>query len=363
MEHLNNQIELVTGKVQQIYTMEGQGVKIQKIEDIENGKGYILVANKDPLIRIRYNTKAIQVAPSHGLEGMTLKNEHMSRIRKVTEKWSIKQQKLMHEQTSFTESVKGEPMPKNEAPKQEANKRGLKTPKTPSQPIRQKSAVSEIESYSGDVETGTDEIYGEQEVQEFSKKSTIQPPRAPGISYKKSESASPKIDRGSKVATPKTELKSSKTDIRSSVASPSKGSKGESKSSSNIRSEVASPKSVVRSSVATPDPVSRSDVASPKPAVRSAVASPDPRSRLTSAGAQSSVASDEGKASQSESSEKGSRPQSEAKSIIRSNRGSKDGLKSQKGSNDKLSRKVSQDGLKPRGTEVLTSSNSDGTDQ
>ena len=96
--------------------MEGEGAKIQKIEDIESGKGYILVANNDPLIRIRYNTKAIQNSPSHGLGGITMKNEHMSRIRKVTEHWTQKQQKSMNTQPSFTESIKEQP------PKQAENK-------------------------------------------------------------------------------------------------------------------------------------------------------------------------------------------------------------------------------------------------
>jgi hypothetical protein len=405
LEHLNHQIELVTGKIQQIYTMEGEGTKIQNIDDIENGKGYILVANKDPLIRIRYNTKAIQMSPSHGLDGLTLRNEHMARIRKVNEKWSVKQQKAMHEQTSFTESVKGDLIPKDEAPKQQENRnkatpKGLK--KTPAQPVRQKTVDSEVESYTGDADLGNDEIYGEKEVQQFAKKSNPQSPRAPGISNKKSEPASPKTNRGSMSTTPKTELKSSKADIRSSVASPKSkaGSKGELKSSkadirssvaspkskagskaelksSDFRSEVASPKSVARSAVDTPKSVTRSAVASPKSVARSSVASPDPRSRLTSAGTESSAVSEDEKASKSETNEKVSRPQSEvtrpqsevtrpqseAKSTKGSNRGSKEGLKSQKGSNDKLSRKASQDGLKPRGSEEMTRATSAGTDK
>jgi hypothetical protein len=400
LEHLNHQIELVTGKIQQIYTMEGQGTKIQKIDDIENGKGYILVANNDPLIRIRYNTKAIQIAPSHGLDGLTLKNEHMAHIRKVNERWSIKQQKAMHEQISFTESVKGSSIPKDEAPKQEENRdkatpKGSKYAKTPAQTVRQKSVASEIESHTSDADVGNDEIYGEKEVQQFSKKSNPQVARAPGISYKKSEPASPKTDRGSLATTPKTELKSSKTDIRSSVASPkskkdskeelkssktdirssvaspkSKGGSKEELKSSDFRSEIASPKSVARSVVETPKSVTRSAVASPKSVARSSVASPDPRSRLTSAGTQSSAASEDENASKSENNEKVSRPQSEvtrpqseAKSTKGSNRGSKEGLKSQKGSNDKLSRKASQNGLKPRGSEEMTRATSAGTDQ
>ena len=303
--------------------MEGDGTKIQKLEELANGKGYILVANNDPLIRIRYNTKAIQMAPSHGLGGITMKNEHMSRIRKVTERWSIKQQpKSFTEQPSFTESVKNEPLTQEPnigraTPKQQKPKTASKTP-------RQRSAVSESiqNADEEDFPDNHDEIYGGKEVQYLSsKKSNPQSPRAPGITLK-SDADSPKSNNRSSAATP----------------------------NMNRKSAVSSPKVPSRSAGVSPKSVARSAVTSPKSILRSSEESANALSRT-------STASDGKSLSPSEIGEE-SRPQSEVKTSKNaiSRKESKEVLKSGKGSTEVLSNKGSEGNLlKAGGKEKLVS--------
>ncbi|KAK6097267.1 hypothetical protein MT418_002890 [Batrachochytrium dendrobatidis] len=83
MDTLNHQIELVTGKIQKIYSLKG--VRLQKTQEFETGLGYVLVANDDPFINTRYNVMALkhQDGPV-GLGGFTKHNEFMKKIRPVT---------------------------------------------------------------------------------------------------------------------------------------------------------------------------------------------------------------------------------------------------------------------------------------
>ncbi|KAH6585359.1 hypothetical protein BASA61_006897 [Batrachochytrium salamandrivorans] len=83
VDTLNNQIELVTGKVQKIYSLSG--VRINVMDEFETGKGYVLVANNDPFIKTRYNIMALKPQnPNVGLSGSTKCNPFMDKIRPIT---------------------------------------------------------------------------------------------------------------------------------------------------------------------------------------------------------------------------------------------------------------------------------------
>ena len=248
MDHLNNHIELVTGKIQKVYALDKTGTRINDIDQLDNAKGYVLVANDDPYISIRYNTKAISISHSgpHGLAGYTTNNEHMSRIRKVTERWpkdrsfnnSVNQQQLDEAAASRKSSTR-----KKSAPKQ--------VPKTPEPP--RKSLVTEaigtdaIEEKRFD--SDTEEVYGETLVKHLSSENT-KTPRTPTVPKSKPLTPSPLKKESSQellksgVVSPKSvarsEVVSAKSALRSEVASPK----------SNIRSQIASPKSDVRSTTA-----------------------------------------------------------------------------------------------------------------
>jgi Doublecortin len=88
LEHLNTQIELVTGRIQKVYALDGS--QVTQIEELERGKAYVLVSNDDPYIRTRYNVMAVNYTKSQGLNGSTLKNEYMSSIRPITQRRSSK---------------------------------------------------------------------------------------------------------------------------------------------------------------------------------------------------------------------------------------------------------------------------------
>jgi hypothetical protein len=84
LEHLNSQIELVTGKIQKIYTLDG--IRIHNIDEMKASE-HVLVANDDPFIKIRYNVMAIRSSTGQpGLNGATLHNEFISKIRPITTK-------------------------------------------------------------------------------------------------------------------------------------------------------------------------------------------------------------------------------------------------------------------------------------
>ena len=84
LDHVNTQIELVTGKIQKIYSVEGE--RVTTLEGFEKSKGYVLVANDDPFIRTRYNILAVTYHRAQPLNGATLKNEFMQNIRPVTQR-------------------------------------------------------------------------------------------------------------------------------------------------------------------------------------------------------------------------------------------------------------------------------------
>jgi hypothetical protein len=78
---LNQQIELVAGKIQKIYTMEG--VRVTTIDQLKNDN--VLVANDDPFISVRYNQMALDPqAEKPGLNGFTLYNDFIAKIRPIT---------------------------------------------------------------------------------------------------------------------------------------------------------------------------------------------------------------------------------------------------------------------------------------
>lgn len=79
-------MELVTGKIKRIYSLEGQ--QLQSIEEFEAGKEYVVVANEDAFIKTRYNVMSSKqpapTNPAHGLAGASLKNEMADKIRPIS---------------------------------------------------------------------------------------------------------------------------------------------------------------------------------------------------------------------------------------------------------------------------------------
>ncbi|KAJ3304099.1 hypothetical protein HDV03_003085 [Kappamyces sp. JEL0829] len=85
LEQLNSQIELVTGKIQKVYSTDGS--RLSTIDDFKSGGDYVLVANDDPFIKTQYNRLAIKpTTGSNGLNGYTLRNEYINRIRPITKR-------------------------------------------------------------------------------------------------------------------------------------------------------------------------------------------------------------------------------------------------------------------------------------
>ena len=77
---------MVTGKIQKIYSVDG--TRIHNIEEIKNAQ-YVLVANDDPFIKTRYNILAIKpTTGQRGLQGATLHNEYIHKIRPITKRKS-----------------------------------------------------------------------------------------------------------------------------------------------------------------------------------------------------------------------------------------------------------------------------------
>lgn len=93
MEHLNGQIDMVTGKIAKIYALDG--VRINQMEQFEKGRSYVVVSGDDPLIRTRYNVMAINYIKTQGLNGSTLRNEYMSSIRPITQR-VVSKSSLIH---------------------------------------------------------------------------------------------------------------------------------------------------------------------------------------------------------------------------------------------------------------------------
>lgn len=83
---MNAQIELVTGKIQKIYSIDG--IRCNTIEEIKGGGNYVLVANDDPFIKTQYNRMALKsgTGRSRGLQGHTLRNDFIKRIRPITQR-------------------------------------------------------------------------------------------------------------------------------------------------------------------------------------------------------------------------------------------------------------------------------------
>ena len=87
IEKANLHIELVTGMIKRLFTTDG--VQIMHIDEIKNGCGYVAVANSDPFMKIRYDRLDLSKRPStsyKGLQGYTLNNEYLAKIRPVTKK-------------------------------------------------------------------------------------------------------------------------------------------------------------------------------------------------------------------------------------------------------------------------------------
>ena len=237
LDHCNNQIELYTGKIQNIYAVEPRETKIQSVDEIEGGKYYILVANNDPLINIRYNTKAIKYTHSVGLSGATLKNEYMSHIRKAPETWS-KNVGPNSKQNSFREQTP-KPKPKSafkRPTEEDAIKREKSRGKTPekSRPVTSNhEGVGTDDHYESSPEN--EEIYGEKDLQ-YLKSKNDKIPRTP----------TPK----KKASTPYHEEEADSPLNRSEVNSAHSNARSEVKSAkSNARSDAKSAQSLARSSV------------------------------------------------------------------------------------------------------------------
>lgn len=85
MEQLNAQIELVTGKIQKIYTVDG--TRISTMDEIKSGGNFVLVANDDPFIKTQYNKMQLKPTTSQrGLQGRTLRNDFIKKIRPITQR-------------------------------------------------------------------------------------------------------------------------------------------------------------------------------------------------------------------------------------------------------------------------------------
>ena len=252
-----------------MYSLEPEYPKISSLDEIETGKGYVLVANNDPLIRIRYNTKAIQ--PSHnqpGLGGLTMKNEHMARIRKVTERWPKQKSFTQQQQSSFVESVHEEQRNsvKQQAPLVKAEPKKAKTPQAPIRQMESEgvgTTPEPVEKYSPEAH---EEVYGAKETQAFNAREKT--PRTPKPKTPAAQVQDERVDSPipSSVGTPKSQG-------RSEVASPK----------SQGRSAIASPKSQGKSAIASPKSQARSAVMSPESQARSAVISPESRARSSAA--------------------------------------------------------------------------------
>lgn len=245
--------------------MDSEGQKIGGIDELEHGKGYILVANNDPLIRIRYNTKAIQTVHQGppGLAGSTMKNEHMAHIRKVSQKWpkerSFNQQPSFNNQTSFSEKPAEEPRV-SQAKRKESVK---KTPATPKKAVTPKPATSEAigtnpENFDSiDDAAAQEEVYGEQELQ-YLEAANAKTPRTP---------VAKEADPQSALVSPQNATKSGARSA--AIATPAPNSK----SQGNIRSAIMSPEAQARSAVMSPEAQARSAVMSAKSNARSALSS------------------------------------------------------------------------------------------
>lgn len=86
LDVLNSQIQLVTGKIQKIYAVDG--TRIYNVDDLRPVN--VLVANDDPFIKLRYNVMAIQHTHGVGLNGATLRNEFISKIRPITQRGRVR---------------------------------------------------------------------------------------------------------------------------------------------------------------------------------------------------------------------------------------------------------------------------------
>ncbi|KAJ3269554.1 hypothetical protein HDV01_001316 [Terramyces sp. JEL0728] len=88
LDVLNSQIELVTGKIQKIYALDG--TRIYNVDDLRPN-GNVLVANDDPFIKLKYNVMAIQHNHGQpGLNGATLRNEYINKIRPITQRGRVR---------------------------------------------------------------------------------------------------------------------------------------------------------------------------------------------------------------------------------------------------------------------------------
>lgn len=103
LDQLNSQIELVTGKIQKIYTTDGS--RCNTIEEIKGGGNYVLVANDDPFIKTQYNKMALKVSTANrGLQGHTLRNDFIKRIRPITQR-RLRRQTALNDNASIAEDA------------------------------------------------------------------------------------------------------------------------------------------------------------------------------------------------------------------------------------------------------------------
>ena len=87
MEKANTHIELVTGMIKKMYTTDG--IQVMSIDEIKNGCGYVVVSNNDPFIKTKYDKMDLTRRPGtsyKGLQGHTLTNEFLERIRPITKR-------------------------------------------------------------------------------------------------------------------------------------------------------------------------------------------------------------------------------------------------------------------------------------
>jgi hypothetical protein len=103
LDQLNSQIELVTGKIQKIYTTDG--ARCNTMDDIKGGGNYVLVANDDPFIKTQYNKMALKPSTtSRGLQGHTLRNDFIKRIRPITQR-RLRRQTTHNDNASLVEEA------------------------------------------------------------------------------------------------------------------------------------------------------------------------------------------------------------------------------------------------------------------
>jgi hypothetical protein len=88
LSYINEKYTLVSGQCRRIYSLEGAIVSI--IDDMEHGKGYVLVSGDDQFYRIPYNVNnLVQSSGPRGMAGYTQNNELMGQIKLARPMWAV----------------------------------------------------------------------------------------------------------------------------------------------------------------------------------------------------------------------------------------------------------------------------------